>query len=96
VSVRSTITLQFEQVASEHSRTLETLTDELKLFDSGLDSLSLATIVLRLAELFRSDPFSSDFAEGFPATFGDLVRMYETSAGNGTGDQASGGLNDTE
>ena len=35
-----------EQVAKEHQQTLAPLVDELELFNSGLDSLSLAVIVV--------------------------------------------------
>jgi len=95
VSVRSTITSQFHQVALEHGRTLAPLNDELKLFDSGLDSLSLATIVARLADLLNGDPLNSGAAAGFPATFGDFIRMYETFNGSGTSSSAAGGSADT-
>ena len=39
MSVRSTITSQFQQVAIEQERTLSPLSDQLKLVQSGLDSL---------------------------------------------------------
>ena len=37
MSVRSTITAQFQQVAREQDRTLAPLADDLKLVQSGLD-----------------------------------------------------------
>lgn len=77
MSIRSTITTQFEQVAVEHERKLTTLTDEVKLIDCGLDSLSFAIIVARLEDALGVDPFSSDKAIDFPVTFGDFVRLYE-------------------
>jgi len=75
MSKRSTIASQFEKVASEQQRKLTPLKDDLKLLDSGLDSLSFALIVARLEELFGFDPFES--AERFPVTFGDFVALYE-------------------
>lgn len=77
MSVRSTIASQFEQVAGEQGRKLSRLSDELKLLDSGLDSLSFALIVVRLEQELGFDPF--DVAEDvrFPVTFGDFVRLYE-------------------
>jgi acyl carrier protein len=77
MSVRSTIVSQFEQVATEQKRKLSRLSDDLKLLDAGLDSLSLALIVVRLEEALGFDPF--DVAEDvqFPVTFGDFVRLYE-------------------
>ena len=47
MSVRSIVISQFEQVAVEQHRTLARLSDELRLLDSGLDSLSFALIVAR-------------------------------------------------
>jgi len=77
MSVRSTIESQMQQVAFEHGRTLAALTDELKLLESGLDSLSFAIIVARLEDLLGIDPFSSGDSVPLPVTFGDFVRMYE-------------------
>ena len=78
MSVKSTITAQFQQVAREQDRTLAPLSDELKLVQSGLDSLSFAIIVARLEDALGIDPFSSSDALEFPVTFGDFVRLYET------------------
>jgi acyl carrier protein len=77
MSVRSTITSQFQQVAVEQERTLAPLGDELKLVQSGLDSLSFAIIVARLEDSLGIDPFSAAEAVDFPVTFGDFVRLYE-------------------
>jgi hypothetical protein len=78
MSVREIIASQLQDVAIEHGRTLAPLTDELKLLESGLDSLSLAIIVMRLADRLGIDPFGSGAAVKLPITFGDFVRMYET------------------
>jgi acyl carrier protein len=77
MSIRTTITTQFEQVAVEQERKLAALTDNLKLIDCGLDSLSFAIIVAKLEDALGVDPFSSDKAVDFPVTFGDFVRLYE-------------------
>lgn len=77
MSVRSTITSHFEQVALEQERSLAPLTDDLALLKSGLDSLSLAIIVARLEESLGVDPFNSDEFVEFPVTFGDFVQLYE-------------------
>jgi acyl carrier protein len=77
MSVRSTVTSQFEQVATEQKRKLAPLTDDLKLLDSGLDSLSFALIVMRLEEALGFDPFDVADEMRFPVTFGDFVTMYE-------------------
>jgi acyl carrier protein len=77
MSVRSMIASQFQQVAVEQERTLSPLTDELKLIQCGLDSLSFAIIVARLEDELGVDPFNSESAVDFPVTFGDFVRLYE-------------------
>ena len=80
MSIRTTITTHFEQVAVEQERKLARLSDELKLIDCGLDSLSFALIVARLEDALGVDPFGSDDAANFPVTFGDFVRLYEKVA----------------
>ena len=77
MSVRATITSQFEEVAREQKRKLAPLADELKLLQSGLDSLSFALIVARLEESLGFDPFDSTDDLKFPVTFGDFVKLYE-------------------
>lgn len=73
--VRSTVTSMFEEVAREQQRRLAPLSDNLRLVESGLDSLSFALIVARLEDTLGYDPF--DTAESFPVTFGDFVGLYE-------------------
>ncbi len=75
--VRSTIMPTLKQVAVEHKRTLAPLTDDLVLIDSGLDSLSLAVLVVRLEEQLNVDPFSPPHNSAFPQTLGDLIAVYE-------------------
>ena len=77
MSLRLIIAEQFEQVAKEQSRKLARLSDDLKLLDSGLDSLSFALIVARLEDAVGVDPFDSEENLKFPVTFGDFVRLYE-------------------
>jgi len=77
MSVRSVITAQFEQVALEQKRQLARLSDDLRLLESGLDSLSFALIVMRLEEALGFDPFDTAEDAKFPVTFGDFVKLYE-------------------
>ena len=77
MSLRSAITAQFEQVALEQKRKLTPLLDNVKLLDSGLDSLSFALIVARLEDSIGFDPFDTDHDIRFPVTFGDFVKLYE-------------------
>jgi acyl carrier protein len=80
MSIRATITSQFEQVATEQKRKLVPLTDSLPLLESGLDSLSFAIIVARLEDALGVDPFSSAEPVEFPVTLGDFIKLYEHSA----------------
>jgi acyl carrier protein len=77
MSVRATVASQFEQVAFEQQRKLARLSDDLRLLESGLDSLSFALIVVRLEDALGFDPFDADEALKFPVTFGDFVKLYE-------------------
>jgi len=67
-SIRSLIARELQLVAIEHGRTLAPLTDELKLLESGLDSLGI-------------DPFGSGKSAASPVTFGEFARVYESSRG---------------
>ena len=78
MSVRAAVALQFAQVALEQKRRLARLSDDLKLLESGLDSLSFALIVVRLEETLGFDPFDAHEQMNFPVTFGDFVRLYES------------------
>ena len=81
MTVRDTIISQFEQVAVEQHRKLARLSDEVKVLDSGLDSLSFALIVARLEDALGVDPFDSADDVKFPTTFGDFVKLYEKRHG---------------
>jgi acyl carrier protein len=71
------ITALIQDVAREQGREIAPLSDDLKLLDSGLDSLSFALIVARLEDATGIDPFSADDVT-FPVTVGDFVKLYET------------------
>ena len=75
MSVRTTIDTIFQQVAREQQRTLSQLSNEVRLMDTGLDSLSFALIVARLEDTLGVDPFQN--VDSFPVTFGDFVNLYE-------------------
>jgi acyl carrier protein len=82
MSVRSTVVSQFEQVAVEQHRALAPLSADLRLLDSGLDSLSFALIVARLENALGFDPFDVPGDIKFPVTFGDFVKLYENHKGS--------------
>jgi hypothetical protein len=77
MDVRSEVIAQFSQVAQEQGLPLAPLTDGLALFDSGLDSLCFAIIVVRLEGSLGVDPFSTDEDVRFPVTFGEFIGYYE-------------------
>ena len=77
--VRSTIEAAFNDTAQEQQRKLVPLTDNLRLLDSGLDSLSLAVIVAHLESKLGVDPFSRADDMEIPATFGEFVALYQNA-----------------
>jgi hypothetical protein len=80
VLVRSKIIAAIEEVAKDYERTLAPLTDDLPLFDSGLDSLCLAALIARLEVELMVDPFTASEAVDFPVTLGDFLALYEHAA----------------
>jgi len=80
MNVKSEVQAQFQQVAQDQDVRLTPLTDELALFDTGLDSLGFALVVVKLEAALGVDPFSADDDTPFPVTFGDFVRYYEDAA----------------
>jgi acyl carrier protein len=80
MSIKSTIILQIQQVASEQNNKLSPLTDDLPLLESGLDSLAIAILVARLEEALGFDPFTVSDDIYYPVTLGDFIRFYEDAA----------------
>jgi acyl carrier protein len=77
MSVRASVIAEIAQVAAESKKTLPTLTDDLVLLDSGLDSLAIAVLVARLEETLGLDPFTDSDDMAYPVTVGDFIRFYE-------------------
>src|SRR5437870_5607784 len=63
-------------VAKLQRKTLRPLTDDLKILKSGLDSLSIAVIVVRLEDRLGINPFTKSENVEFPETFGELVAIF--------------------
>ena len=80
MKVRSEVIAQFAQVAREQNKPLAPLTDDLALYDSGLDSLCFAIVVVRLEAALGVDPFDTDEEVHFPVTLGDFIGFYENAA----------------
>ena len=77
MSIKKTIVSQMRDIAREQDKKLATLTEDLVLLESGLDSLSFAILVARLEDALGVDPFSAAEDVNFPVTLGDFVRIYE-------------------
>jgi hypothetical protein len=75
---RAIITTAMMNLASENERNLATLSDDLKLTESGLESIDLAILIARLEEEVGFDPFfAAGDGDDVPITFGELVSAYE-------------------
>jgi hypothetical protein len=77
MSTKSIIISEIQRLAAEEDKTLPSLTDELVLLESGLDSLGIAILVARLEETLNLDPFTNSDDIYYPVTLGDFIRAYE-------------------
>ena len=75
--MRETIVDEIRRVAASQKKTLAPLTDDLSLYDSGLDSLCFAILVARLEDITGRDPLGSADGEQLPRTIGEFVALYE-------------------
>jgi acyl carrier protein len=80
MSVKATVISQIQQIAEDNKNSLPPLTDDLVLLDSGLDSLAIAVLVVRLEETLGFDPFTESNDIAYPVTLGDFIRFYEHAA----------------
>jgi acyl carrier protein len=80
MSVKATVISQIQQIANDTKKSLPPLTNELRLLDSGFDSLAIAILVLRLEEALGLDPFTESDEVAYPVTLGDFIRLYEHAA----------------
>ena len=77
--MRAVIILEIQAIAREQKKLLPPLTDDLPLFDCGLDSLCLAILAMRLEDQTEANPFY-DVGAALPITIGDLIAFYENDA----------------
>ena len=77
MSIKATVISEFEEVRRASRKPLRSLTDDLALLDSGLDSLGLAILVTRLEDTLGFDPFTDSHITRFPVTLGDFIQLYE-------------------
>ena len=67
-----------EQTNSDQS--YSTLSDDLILLESGLDSLGFAVLVALLEDELGYDPFQLSDTAVYPRTFGEFHQMYKQYA----------------
>ncbi|MGO9991015.1 MAG: phosphopantetheine-binding protein [Steroidobacteraceae bacterium] len=80
MSIRDTVLSVFRKVAGDQKRTLAPLSDDLRLVECGLDSLSFAIVVASLEDSLNVDPFNAAEWVDFPVTLGDFIKLYDRSA----------------
>ena len=77
---RTIIVETITRVAKEQNRSLASLSDDLALQETGLDSLCWAIVVARLESDLGFDPFTASDDVYFPVTLGDFIQAYENGA----------------
>jgi acyl carrier protein len=65
------------RIADQQNKQLATLSDDLPLLESGLDSLCVAVLVASVNDRTGFDPFDHDGYITLPVTVGDLIKLYE-------------------
>ncbi len=77
--MRELIQIKFMEVLEQIDSKLsvDKITDDMILLESGLDSLGFAILVATLEEELDFDPFSIMKEAIYPNTFGEFVNMYE-------------------
>jgi acyl carrier protein len=80
MTIRETIFSEIWKIGEEQGAQLSPLTDDLKLMDTGLDSLGFAILVTRLEDKLGFDPFTEASEASYPVTLGDLLNLYENAA----------------
>jgi acyl carrier protein len=80
MSIREIVLSEIRKIGEEQAARLAPLTDDLRLRDSGLDSLGLAILVTRLEDELGFDPFTEAGEARYPETLGDLVNFYENAS----------------
>jgi acyl carrier protein len=79
MNIRERTLSEIRAIANDQKAQLAPLTDDLRLIDSGLDSLGFAILVIRLEDELGVDPFTSAGGVAYPETLGDLLNLYENA-----------------
>ena len=75
MTTREAVLQQIRLVAQQQKKMLAVLDDNLRLAESGLDSLCIAIIVANLDDELGLDPFEGGIE--IPTTLGELIGLYE-------------------
>lgn len=80
-NIRNTILNLITEVGeSTGCKLVDSLTDEVVLLQSGLDSMGFAVLVARLEEELEFDPFTLSDEAIYPRTLGEFINFYEKMA----------------
>jgi len=77
MTIREAVFSEIRKIGEEQAAQLAPLTDDLKLMDTGLDSLGFAILVTRLEDKLGFDPFTAADEAHYPVTVGELIDFYE-------------------
>lgn len=82
MTVRDQIISTFSELLIEEIGEAIELQDDLPLLDSGLDSLGMAILIVRLENQLGFDPFTVSQLAVYPKTLGEFINFYEDTARN--------------
>jgi acyl carrier protein len=77
MNIREQIISTFSELLMEEIGQSIELQDSLELLDSGLDSLGLAILIVRLENQIGFDPFTISEIAVYPRTIGEFIKFYE-------------------
>ena len=77
MTTREKIFSVFARVAADQGRKLAPLSEDLRMTECGLDSLSFAIVVASLEDELGVDPFNAAEWVDFPETLGDFIQLYD-------------------
>ena len=77
MSVALRIVSVMQQIAKDQQITLPPLNDDVRLHETGFDSLGFAILVAQLEDDLGIDPFTISEDADFPLTMGDFIKAYE-------------------
>jgi acyl carrier protein len=81
MSIREIVYDQVRRVAEQQRKTLPLIADDVRILESGLDSLGVAVLIANLDDEFNVNAFDDDDA-AIPVTYGDLVQVYQRATGH--------------